>query len=221
MVDWSRVWLYRLKRQSGRMSTKKGVIGILTGGGASKKTGRPRSPRLTHSNVSPSDLSLRFPSAHSSALADTEGTKCSMVDPAIGVHAVVRFPTCDSRSRRSSRYTVNRAMIITSPCQASLNCHDEIIVIGKVAVSGGCVPSGGRICRRILAVVIERVSIIPVAVRITVAIAVVAWVAITPADTNGDGRAAAIIVWIVAAVIIGATAVVITTAVNRPSHDGS
>src|SRR5256884_9099864 len=33
MVDWSRVWLYRLKRQSGRMSTKKGVIGILTGGG--------------------------------------------------------------------------------------------------------------------------------------------------------------------------------------------
>src|SRR5882724_9941869 len=33
MVAWSRVWLYRLKRQSGRMSTKKGVIGILTGGG--------------------------------------------------------------------------------------------------------------------------------------------------------------------------------------------
>src|SRR5882757_10349009 len=33
MVDWSRIWLYRLKRQSGRMSTKKGVIGILTGGG--------------------------------------------------------------------------------------------------------------------------------------------------------------------------------------------
>src|SRR5947199_5335518 len=33
MVDWSRVWLYRLKRQSGRMSTKKDVIGILTGGG--------------------------------------------------------------------------------------------------------------------------------------------------------------------------------------------
>src|SRR5437868_2961186 len=33
MVDWSRVWLYRLKRQSGRMSTKKGVIGVLTGGG--------------------------------------------------------------------------------------------------------------------------------------------------------------------------------------------
>src|SRR5437868_14781815 len=33
MVDWSRVWLYRLKRQSVRMSTKKGVIGILTGGG--------------------------------------------------------------------------------------------------------------------------------------------------------------------------------------------
>jgi ATP-dependent phosphofructokinase / diphosphate-dependent phosphofructokinase len=33
MVDWSRVWLYRLKRQSGGMSTKKGVIGILTGGG--------------------------------------------------------------------------------------------------------------------------------------------------------------------------------------------
>jgi hypothetical protein len=31
MVDWSRVWLYRLKRQS--VSTKKGVIGILTGGG--------------------------------------------------------------------------------------------------------------------------------------------------------------------------------------------
>src|SRR5438045_4781555 len=33
MVDWSRVWLYRLKRQSGRMSTKEGVIGMLTGGG--------------------------------------------------------------------------------------------------------------------------------------------------------------------------------------------
>src|SRR6266508_3131911 len=33
MVDWSGVWLYRLKQQSGRMSTKKGVIGILTGGG--------------------------------------------------------------------------------------------------------------------------------------------------------------------------------------------
>src|SRR6478609_5706236 len=33
MVAWRRVWLYRLKRQSGRMSTKKGVIGILTGGG--------------------------------------------------------------------------------------------------------------------------------------------------------------------------------------------